>query len=123
VIQFAKDEMTIDFLRRIKAGAVGSRCRVKSDLNPVKTTSITLGFAVSIGREIGAYNYVATTEELRKLVGDTGIAARIVFANKALRNTLIFIDNLPLCLLALVSIQNTLSRDFFNGLPRPFEVG
>lgn len=48
MIQLTKDQMAIDFLRRVKARAIGRCRRIKRDFNPVKSARIALRFAIRV---------------------------------------------------------------------------
>lgn len=61
VVQFAKDHIPIDFLRRVEACAVCGLGRVVCDLDPVVATSIALRLAIRIGRQI-SYDNVASAQ-------------------------------------------------------------
>lgn len=123
MIQFAENKVSIDLLWRVEAGAVRGRGRIEGHFDPVISSIVALGFAVCIGRQICADYHVASAQELRVVAGRIGVTARVVLANQALRDALVFIDHLPLGVFGLVSVENALRRDFFGLFPGVFEAG
>lgn len=122
IVQLAKDQVPVNFLRRVEAGPIGGLRRVESNLDPVISTSVAFGLAVCIGGQIRANDDVAATEQLAILARRVGVVARVVFTDHTLRDTLVFINHLPLHVLRLVTVENTLGRHFLGLLARAVEA-
>ena len=107
-VQLAEHQMIVDLLGRVKAGAIRGGRRVKSDLDPMKSTSIVLRLAVRINRQILPDDNIAATKQLGERARRVGVAARVILADGAARDALVLVDHLPLEVLAAVSVEDTL---------------